>query len=89
MLDFRKLDALGAEIRPGDVCFWASKNGLEPVIYRGETRGNGKFGRFYTSEGKTTVRYSSVIFAFDPLSKRRNNSETIAKLIRKQYEGIE
>jgi len=90
-LDFRKYDAIGAELKPGDVCVWYSKRGLVPVVYRGETRGNGntgKFGRFYTPQGKCSVRYTSVIFAFDPLSDRKNDSEAINKLVRKFYEGL-
>ena len=91
MLDFSKYDMLGAEIRPGDICVVYTKQGIKPVIYIGGTRGNastGKFGRFYTPEGKSSIRYSSVIFAFDPLGERRNNSETISKLLRKYYEGV-
>lgn len=87
----RKRDKYGAEIKPGDVCIWSSKGGLVPVIYIEKTRGNGntgKFGRFYTPEGKHSLMYSSVIFAFDPLGKRKNNSKSIKQLIRKFYEGL-
>lgn len=91
MLDFRKYDALGAEIKPGDICVRGTKSGIEPVIYRGETTANGKstgkFGRFYTAKGKTSIRYSNVIFAFDPVGDRRNKSEEVQLLTRKFYEG--
>ena len=91
MLDFRKYDRLGAEIEPGDICAYSRNKVIEPVIYIGGTKGNagtGKFGRFYTSEGKVSLKYSSVIFMFDPLSKRRNNSEAVNLLVRKFYEGL-
>lgn len=91
MLDFRKYDKLGTEIKPGDICAYSRNKLIEPVIYIGGTKGNastGKFGQFYTTKGKISLKHTSVIFMFDPLSKRRNNSEDISKLVRKFYEGV-
>lgn len=91
MLSFRKYDKLGAEIKPGDICAYSRNKIIEFVIYIGETRGNastGKFGQFYTTEGKVSLKHTSVVFMFDPLSKRRNNSEAVNLLVRKFYEGL-
>ena len=91
MLSFRKYDKLGAEIKPGDICAYSRNKIIELVIYIGETRGNastGKFGQFYTTKGKVSLKHTSVVFMFDPLTKRRNNSEDISKLVRKFYEGV-
>lgn len=91
MIDFRKYDRLGAEIEPGDICAYSRNKLIEPVIYIGGTKGNastGKFGQFYTSKGKASLRYSSVIFMFDPNGSRRNNSKAVSLLVRKFYEGL-
>lgn len=91
MIDFRKYDRLGAEIEPGDICAYSRNKVIELVIYIGGTKGSastGKFGQFYTSKGKASLRYSSVIFMFDPNGSRRNSSKTVNLLVRKFYEGL-
>lgn len=91
VLDFRKYDKLGAEIKPGDVCAYSRNNMIEFVIYIGSTKGNsstGQFGKFYTANGKVSLKHSSVIFVFDPNGSRRNNSKAVNLLVRKFYEGL-
>lgn len=89
MKNFRKTDRTGQEIRPGDLCIY--NNSL--VVYKRDSWGGegsrGEFGQFITAEGVRSVKYTSVIFAFDPLSSRKNQSEEIKLLCRKFYEGEE
>lgn len=91
MLNFDKHDKYGQVIYPGDVCVRASKKGAEFVIYKkhswGSKKSRGEFGRFITPNGECSVKYSSVIFVFNPLGDRRSKTEQVTKLIRKFYEG--
>jgi hypothetical protein len=96
MLSFKKYDKYNQEIKPGDVCVRLEKDNkwgrtVEFCVYIGDTRGNsatGRFGRFQTLKGVRSFKYSNIIFAFDPLSERRNRSEEVINLTRKFYENF-
>lgn len=85
-----KLDKYGQELRPGDVCARSINDKVELVVYRGEVWGakgsKGDFGRFISSDGSRTLKYTSVVFVFDPLSERRARTSEIVSLTRKYYE---
>lgn len=83
-----KKDKYGQDINPGDVCVWDGRL----CVYRKHSWGakgisKGEYGKFITPEGIRTVKYTSVIFAFDPMGKRRNQSTTVKELCREFYEG--
>lgn len=87
MKNFRKEDRYGVQIRHGDVCVYDN----ELVVYKRESWGGegskGEYGRFITSKGMRSLKYSSVVFAFDPMGERRHNSAELNKLVREYYEG--
>lgn len=92
-LDFTKRDSTGEAIKPGDMCLYTRRQGSERIvefcIYIGDTKGNGStgnYGQFKTTTGKRSLKYSNIIFAFDPLGERRNQSEQVKEIIRKYYE---
>lgn len=90
MLSHKKYDRYGNHIRPGDICTRSKEDRVEYVIYKGEVfgskTGKGEFGRFLTVDGQTSLKYTSVVFAFDPLSKRRPTAKEVTRLIKKFYE---
>lgn len=81
-----KKDKYGQEIKPGDICVYDGKF----VVYKkpswGGPESKGLYGKFIDDTGETSVRYTSVIFAFDPLGKRRNQSIEVRRLTRGFYE---
>lgn len=97
-MNFRKHDSIGQVLTPGDVCVRLvkdnrnfNKGALEFCVYKGDTWGGkgskGEFGRFITPQGVRSLKYTSIVFAFDPMSKRRATSNQITELIREFYEG--
>ena len=91
MLNFReKKDAYGQVINPGDVCARSINDKVELVVYREETWGGnkskGEFGRFVTPRGTRSLKYTSVVFVFDPMGKRRARTDSITSITRKFYE---
>lgn len=92
-----KKDSLGQDIFPGDVCIRQVKDKrkfnstIEFCVYKGDSWGGseskGEFGRFITPSGTRSIKYTSVVFAFDPMSKRRATSNQITELVREFYEG--
>lgn len=91
MLSSKKYDRYGQELRPGDICARSRNDRVDLIMYKGEVfgskTGKGEFGRFITPDGPSTLKYTSVVFAFDPLSKRRANAEKVKEVIRQYYEG--
>lgn len=88
MLDLKRYDKYGQEILPGDICVRSKRDKIEIVIYKGDTRGKTpNYGRFLSPEGNTTIKFSGVVFAFDPMGKRRNQSKEVKQLIKKYYTG--
>lgn len=95
-LDFNKYDKYGQVISPGDICVRITKDGqysrnLEFCLYKGVTRGSkatGKFGRFITPKGESSIKHSNVVFAFDPMGKRRSQTDEVNEMVRKFYEGV-
>jgi len=90
-MSFRdKKDSLGQTIYPGDICARSLKDKVELVVYRGESWGGskskGEFGRFVTPGGPRTLKYSSVVFVFDPLSKRRARTSEVIRITKQFYE---
>lgn len=87
---WNKKDAYGQVIHPGDVCARSIKGKVELVVYKGESWGGskskGEFGQFITTLGKRSIKYSSVVFAFDPMGKRHTKAEQVTKLVRTFYE---
>lgn len=83
-------DGQGNIIKPGDVCIRNTRNGkCEYLIYVDSVWGGqtskGDFGRFLSKDGFTSIKYINVLFAFDPMSKRRA-TKGVQELIRKFYE---
>jgi len=85
-----KKDSLGQTIYPGDVCARSINDKVELVVYRGDSWGGnkskGEFGRFVTPKGARSLKYTSIIFVFDPLSKRRARTSDVIRITRKFYE---
>ena len=86
-MNFKKEDRYAQHIRPGDICVYDG----ELIIYKRESWGGegsrGEYGQFITSRGVRSLKYSSVVFAFDPMGERRNASPEITNLVKKYYEG--
>lgn len=83
-----KEDKYGEPIHPGDVCVWDSRL----VIFVKPSWGakgvsKGEYGKFISDTGMVSVKYKNVVFAFDPMGKRRNQSKEVTGLCRKFYEG--
>ena len=96
MPNFKKLDKKGQELNPGDVCVRLVRTGpysqnLEFIVYKGEVFGGkgskGEFGRFITPSGQSSIKYSSVVFVFEPVGERRSESDEVQTVLRKYYEG--
>lgn len=85
-----KKDAYGQVLTPGDVCARSINDKVELVVYREESWGGskskGEFGRFVTPNGTRTIKYTSVVFVFDPLSERRAKTDSVVAITRKYYE---
>lgn len=85
-----KKDAYGQVINPGDVCARSINDKVELVVYRedswGGSKSKGEFGRFITPNGTRTIKYTSVVFVFDPLSERRAKTDSVIAITRKYYE---
>lgn len=88
----KKKDAYGQALHPGDVCARTYKGKVELIVYKGDTWGGnkskGEYGRFITNSGNSSIKYTSVIFVFDPMGKRRSDSSIVNEMIREFYEGI-
>ena len=86
-----KKDKYGEKIFPGDVCAARIDNRLQLIVYKGESWGGenskGEFGQFVTTSGVRSIKYTSVIFVFDPVSSRRSKATETTAAIRKYYEG--
>lgn len=92
MSSFRdKKDAYGQVLKPGDVCARSNGNKVELVVYKGVSWGGnqskGEFGRFITTSGSRSLKYTSVIFVFDPMGERRNKAPEVTQITREFYEG--
>ena len=90
---FKTHDGQGQELNPGDVCVRVNKtnkSSLEFCIYRGDSWGGskskGQFGRFVTPTGTRSIKYTSVVFAFDPMGKRRAKTEQVTEVMKQFYE---
>lgn len=86
-----KHDMYGEILYPGDVCAYNGNGKVELVVYKkGSFGGRGsrfEFGQFITARGTRSLKFTSVAFAFDPMGKRRNSSQSVKQLIRNFYEG--
>lgn len=87
-----KVDRLGEVIRPGDICVSVNNGYPELCVYQGEAWGakgvsKGEYGRFITKDRIRSVKYTSVVFAFDPRGDKRNSSPQVRDLVREFYEG--
>jgi hypothetical protein len=82
----RKRDKYGQEIRPGDVCVY---NGAF-VVYKKPSWGGpiskGLYGQFVTESGSSSIKFTSVLFAFDPLSDRRSKAPLVKAVTKGFYE---
>lgn len=85
-----KKDLLGQALHPGDVCARSLNDKVELVVYRGGSWGGanskGEFGRFVTLNGQRTLKYTSVVFVFDPMSERRAKANEVLSITKKFYE---
>ena len=92
MLNFSKKDAYGQVLKPGYVCARPTKNkGVEFCVYKGEVNGSkskGTFGKFLTDSGTTSLKYTSVVFAYDPITGATSQAEGVGRLIRRFYEDV-
>lgn len=88
---WHKKDAHGQVIHPGDVCARSVKDKVELIVYKGESWGGstskGEFGRFITPNGTRSIKYTSVVLAFDPMGERRTKATQVKRLVREFYEG--
>lgn len=88
---WHKKDAYGQVLHPGDVCARSVKDKVELIVYKGESWGGseskGEFGRFITPQGQRSIKYTSVVLAFDPMSDRRSKAKQVTGLVREFYEG--
>lgn len=83
-------DKYGNVINPGDICIHNLRgSGCEYVVFVGSVWGGktslGKYGRFLNGNGFTSIKYSNVLLAFDPISDRRA-TVGINELVRRFYE---
>lgn len=86
-MSFQKHDKTGQVINPGDICIWNNKL----VIYKKPSWGakgisKGEYGQFITSSGSSSVKFTSVVFAFDPMGTRKNDSPVVKQLVKDFYE---
>lgn len=91
MLNFNKHDAYGQVLKPGNVCVMNMKDkGLRYCVYKDYVRNSrkGEYGKFITEEGHTTLKFTSVVFAFDPLTDRRAKNQTVSGLVKRYYEEV-
>lgn len=86
---FRRVDKYGAELRPGDVCVWGSKNGAVICVYKSDSPGGktGKYGQFYTISGIKSIAYKSVIGIYDPIGKGERINHDVAKELLRRFYG--
>ena len=84
---WKKQDRYGQVIHPGDICVYNNKFVIYIKDSWGGQKSKGEYGRFETEAGTRTIKYTNVVFAFDPMGERRNQSTTIKGLCRKFYEG--
>lgn len=87
-----KRDRDGQVLHEGDVCVRITRPGHIPqfCVYKGESYGKkggkGEYGKFITPDGVTSIKYTSVLFSFDPMGKRRADTEQVREMTRKFYE---
>lgn len=85
-----KRDGMGQLLHPGDVCARSLNDKVELVVYREDTWGGskskGEFGRFITPNGNRSLKFSSVVFVFDPLSDRRSRTDSVVSITKRFYE---
>lgn len=86
-MNFDKHDKTGQVIQPGDVCVWKGELVLYKAPSWGGNNSRGEYGKFITSSEERSLKFTSVIFAFDPMGARKNQSATVKELCRKFYEG--
>lgn len=88
---WKKRDKYGQELRPGDVCIRSIDDKPQFVVYKKEVFGGkgskGEFGRFITEDGLRTIKFTSVVFAYDPMGERVVKHKKIDGLVRSFYEG--
>lgn len=91
-----KKDKHGQFIYPGDVCVRLHRSSqgtteLQFVSFDkpawGGEGSKGEYGRFITPSGPSSIKYSSVVFAFDPIGKRKNNSPQVKQVVSEFYES--
>lgn len=88
----KPLDKFGQQINPGDVCVWHHRReGIKFLIYKGIVYGGkgskGEYGSFISGGDRVTVKYSSTVFVFSPLTKRRSMAREVQSPVRSYYEG--
>lgn len=87
---WNKKDAYGQTLKPGDICARSVGGKPELIIYKGDSWGGnksrGEFGRFITPDGPRSVKYTNVLFAFDPIGTRHTRAEQVTKIVREFYE---
>lgn len=86
-----KKDRYGRDIEIGSVCAWSHNGKVELVIYEKSAWGGentaGEFGRFITADQTRSIKYSSVVFVFDPIKDSRTTAPIVKELMEKYYEG--
>lgn len=85
-----KKDKYGQVIKPGDMCMVAGKDGIKFCLYKHEVKRStkGEYGRFITKSGVVTLKFTGVVFVFDPITDRRGRTEETTELTRRFYEDI-
>lgn len=89
-LNFNKYDRIGQKLTPGDVCARAQDDRVELVVFKGGSKGGsgskGQYGRFITSKGVRTFKYTSVVFVFDAMTNRRAKTDEVNSMVKQFYE---
>lgn len=81
-----KKDKYGQTIKPGDVCVYSGRYVVFKKPSWGGPLSQGLYGQFVDMGKTVSVRYSSVLFAFDPFGDRRADSKEVKQVIKGFYE---
>lgn len=82
-----KKDKYGQAIMPGNVCVYDGRFVVFKRHSWGGASSKGLYGVFIDNGKEVSVRYSSVLFVFEPSSKRHSEAPVLRKLLKEYYEG--
>lgn len=87
---FKKIDAYGTELTPGDVVAYKKSY----LVYKGPAPGGSKsvgaFGVFMWGSENISLLYTSVVFVYNPMSNKRPViGGALRTAIERLYKGID